>query len=671
MSDAAALQASLPARLLIGPLSPELHTSAQVITNPLNSLHVLGAYANHPQIQTFFVAAEGLAGSLASDQVIQQIVPEQRLELALQPDYVLQPLLDKLSPEFQPDVLIWWGLQHGVPADLPELDLPKILIVSDWHFHYLPLEKILAQFDYLLCDQKLLTHLHSQGFNNCAYWPAYGFDPAMFPLMPQKPELPESYSRPIDVAFAGNLNPHKYRQRNQYLARLARLPHQIVIRSDLPHPAYLRLLQASKIVFNHALRQEMNLRAYEAAACGALLLVEADNLEVAAFLKPGEACVSYTDQNLEAQIAYYLAHPVERQQIAARGQAVISKHTYQAQFGRLLHQLPQILGFIASKVQAPTQAKSRDLDVSMAFPVSSPLPVVSDLDWQLSRIALALSTDVPCLRIDTLSQAEALLQQCQSVADRLTVWNALLVTLCDLVLAPPRQISPAQRQALLQRLGDNQRQFLDLIVATETPWQRNWAYNLAWIHFFQQEGSACRRYLTRWQQLPAQQLSTLEAAFLLPVRYSGLYLLYQTALFEEQTPAPGALCMSALLQAGVHFLWAQVEDPQAPAQALQHSQAGLELEIPFAEAYFEHSRRCFAQQQVIPGLHALRSGLHQGVYFPGAWRLLLQRVSGILSVSDIQGLIRQANTLFQDQQYAGFRAQLMIDLPQDKKGFGS
>jgi len=68
-----------PQRILIGPFSPQVHLTGTIIENPLNSLHCLGDYAEHPRIQPFFIAPEALAGSFPVGQHIRQVMPAQRL----------------------------------------------------------------------------------------------------------------------------------------------------------------------------------------------------------------------------------------------------------------------------------------------------------------------------------------------------------------------------------------------------------------------------------------------------------------------------------------------------------------------------------------------------------------------------------------------------------------
>jgi hypothetical protein len=84
-------------------------------------------------------------------------------------------------------------------------------------------------------------------------------------------------------------------QRGRMLGIVASLSdrYHVVIASELPVDEYTALLSRSRIAFNYCLRGEMNLRCFEALACGAALFVEEDNREAHAFLEDREHAVFY------------------------------------------------------------------------------------------------------------------------------------------------------------------------------------------------------------------------------------------------------------------------------------------------------------------------------------------------------------------------------------------
>jgi spore maturation protein CgeB len=78
-------------------------------------------------------------------------------------------------------------------------------------------------------------------------------------------------------------------------------------------------------------------RVFEALACGAFVLTDQQK-DVLALFREGEHLVAFSDAaDLDRKIEYYLAHPGERQRIAAAGRAeVLRRHTYTHRIARLL-----------------------------------------------------------------------------------------------------------------------------------------------------------------------------------------------------------------------------------------------------------------------------------------------------------------------------------------------
>jgi hypothetical protein len=102
----------------------------------------------------------------------------------------------------------------------------------------------------------------------------------------------------------------------------------------------LRALCGSKIQINthgNSMRYGGNMRLFEAAACGIFQI--ADDLPgIGKWFTPGETIVTYRDRaHLRAQVAYYLQHETERQQIAQAAQAhVYAHHTYDQRMAALV-----------------------------------------------------------------------------------------------------------------------------------------------------------------------------------------------------------------------------------------------------------------------------------------------------------------------------------------------
>ena len=120
-----------------------------------------------------------------------------------------------------------------------------------------------------------------------------------------------------DVAFVGNIFPGPR-------AELVRLL-QGRFRSMFVGRAYFeemaRIYSAARLVFNRSLKNDVNMRVFEAVACGSLLLTNdlAENGQAELF-RDGVHLATYRDgDELLDKAAYYLKHEALRERIAAAG----------------------------------------------------------------------------------------------------------------------------------------------------------------------------------------------------------------------------------------------------------------------------------------------------------------------------------------------------------------
>lgn len=620
----------------MGPLSPTVKVGEALYTSPLNPLDCLGEYKDHARVQAFFVAPEALAGLVNLSEATSDIPPEQPV---FRPGAQgrLQPLIDFFS-ETQPiDYVLWWGLHYGLPHDLHQLSKPCVLMVSDWHDHYLALKPLLSAFTLIFCDEKLRRKLVQDPDVSQRVFAgaAYSFAPEKIP--------PPATVRDIDVLFVGGHNPRKYLQRNQYLFQLARLPNlRCVIASDIPREHYFELLSRSKIAFNHALRQEMNLRAYEAAACGTLLFVEDTNLEVPALLPPGQAAVSYNAHNLEERLRYYLEHASQRQHIAQTARDIIQNFSY-------THQLSALLQRIESTLPHHTSQRASFLPTTCYG-------------------ALDNTTTVPALRQQALRNLQANFQPQEA---RLEHFNALLVTATDvsLFLEDPPDLTlalPELQRLFVQRLS------LQNQASEATSWVRwLYVYNLAWSYYLTGNYGAVLPCLVAVRQALVRAdftrfLHAEHSAFLLPLRYTGLHLFYQQAAYR------GASAFRCCIEAGVAFLQGCGDRAQGNLDGAQRAFEHCIQQCPeLAEAYFELATVYLVRQQPHLAEQALLKGLLQGVFYPKMWHfyfeLLAQRQLSMQERQATEHLLLMLPRLFTHPRYKPFMTVLQGHMQQLKQ----
>jgi hypothetical protein len=225
---------------------------------------------------------------------------------------------------FRPDfVLLWWPDQEPLPADLHECEAPVVGVISDYNLTLPQLTALQSCFDVLLCDRAGVPLFERLGFRDVRWFCQYSWKRPFH-------RLHADVARDLDIGFAGNLNPAVQRERAPWLARLAELGARgvgVEVRQGLRGADYGRFLNRCRLGFNRSIRGEMNLRAFEVPACGALLLLERDNLEVRDFFADGEECVLYGDDDFEEIVASLLRDAARLRRIARAGHARVQDHS--------------------------------------------------------------------------------------------------------------------------------------------------------------------------------------------------------------------------------------------------------------------------------------------------------------------------------------------------------
>lgn len=253
------------------------------------------------------------------------------------PSYFPQ-IMEKIPLDWEPDIVLFKSpMYFAVPFGIENSPFPTVLLLDDWFggVDYLP--DVFAKFDYIFTDKTSCELLKKLGFTNVDYWPLFPFAPEQFHLMP-------GIKRDLDISFTGNFNVNVQGRRLSWLRRVASIDKKYSV--GFFHKAwneeYTEILNRSRIVFNHSIKGEMNQRAFEVPACGALLMMEHDNLEVRDFFTPGSECVLYTDDNFEELLAYYLDHEEDRSRIARKGYERVQNFTQQKLFAGLLNKIEDL-----------------------------------------------------------------------------------------------------------------------------------------------------------------------------------------------------------------------------------------------------------------------------------------------------------------------------------------
>jgi len=232
-------------------------------------------------------------------------------------------LWQRLPPGFAPDfLLLWWPDQEPLPRELQHCPVPVVGVISDYNLTLSFLCGLWPFFDVLLCDRPGVDLFRRLSFACVREFCQYSWKRPFHSLRNTGP-------RDLDVAFAGNLNPDVQRQRAPWLDRVRVLADRgvnVAVRSGLHGSAYGDFLNRARIGWNRSIRGEMNLRAFEVPACGALLFQERENLEVRDFLEPGVECVLYGDDDFEALVDEHLSDEPKRARMAQAGHRRIQQY---------------------------------------------------------------------------------------------------------------------------------------------------------------------------------------------------------------------------------------------------------------------------------------------------------------------------------------------------------
>lgn len=244
-----------------------------------------------------------------------------------------------LPAGFEPDVLLlYWPDQEPIPDGLEDCPWRVVGVVSDYNLSLPYLVGLWPFFDVLLCDRAGQELFKALTFADVRYWCQYA------QKRPFHRTFDDMGPRVVDIGFAGNLNPTVQRERAPWLRRLHDLGDEgitVSVRGDVRGEGYGRFLNTCRIGWNRSIRGEANLRTFEVPACGALLLQERGNLEVAEFFVPGEECILYDDEDFEDVVLSLLADRRRIARIAAAGHRRVQEHRLGNRLGELVDLLGQ------------------------------------------------------------------------------------------------------------------------------------------------------------------------------------------------------------------------------------------------------------------------------------------------------------------------------------------
>ena len=258
-------------------------------------------------------------------------------------------VISQLPDKWYPDFYFW--IETGLdpyPADLDILDIPKVCYLIDSHLHLEKHIKIAKNFDYIFIAQKEYISSFKEAGITEVHWLPLACDPEIH----AKTDVEKSH----DVVFVGSLTDPR---RVDLLKKIDANFDLSVERKFMDEMA--ETFSKGRIVFNNAIKNDLNMRVFEALCSGSLLVTDpADGLED--FFQEGKHLAIYKDEtDLLEKVHYYIDRPEEREAIADEGRhEVLEKHTYEHRIQSIMETLnraltPEIIEVTTTSVEKPNR----------------------------------------------------------------------------------------------------------------------------------------------------------------------------------------------------------------------------------------------------------------------------------------------------------------------------
>ena len=244
--------------------------------------------------------------------------------------YVIE---NKLKPRF---LLFVEGGEMGVfPINLGNLEFPTYWWGIDTHNDYEKHYNICQLFDHsFIAQKKYVEQLIEDGIASASWLPL------AFPLQNIK-----STYRDIDISYVGSLDWNLYPERHALIQALKSLGFNNYFGTCKPSEMF-KIYSKSKIVFNYSLKNDLNMRIFEAMGSGALLVTNViyDNGLEDLFENGKDFLIYRNSQELISIVSTQLNNPELCSKIAKSGNEIImAKHTYEKRAENILQMLSNTL----------------------------------------------------------------------------------------------------------------------------------------------------------------------------------------------------------------------------------------------------------------------------------------------------------------------------------------
>ncbi len=265
---------------------------------------------------------ESLSGHLKDHDILLKDGSARELKAALPPGWV-------------PDwcLFIETGLLYPL-SFMDSLSCPKACYLIDTHLHQERHIEMARSFDLVFLAQREFVAAFRERTDRPVFWIPLACDPEIHRPYPEE--------EVFDIAFAGSFhNPHQERVR-----RLKRLALRFSVQTNRVFLEEMsRFLSKGRILFNAAVRNDLNMRVFESLAIGKCLLTD-DAPGLLDFFTPDIDLMVYDERDLVEKARFLLENPDVREKIAQSGrEKVLERHTY-------LHRATEMSGLVGNESRA-------------------------------------------------------------------------------------------------------------------------------------------------------------------------------------------------------------------------------------------------------------------------------------------------------------------------------
>lgn len=245
-----------------------------------------------------------------------------------------------------PDLYLWVDSDiWSCPVNIDKIKVPTACYLIDVHLNIIKRIKTAESFDYVFIAQReYIDDFKNAGIKN-VYWLPLGCDPEI--------HVKTDEQKDCEIGFVGSFlnNP----RRTTLLDSLKENFNVKIKRCFYEEMA--SEFSKSKIIFNNAVKNDLNMRVFEALSTGSFLLTdEAPKSGLTEMFKTGEDLAIYSDKYINNYARFYLENEKLREKIAERGREIIlNGHTYS-------HRCDEIVKIMTGQKNAvPTAKEWRNL----------------------------------------------------------------------------------------------------------------------------------------------------------------------------------------------------------------------------------------------------------------------------------------------------------------------